>query len=72
MIKLGGRVVETPMASNLNSICDDCFWVCDRDVSCREVRGLWEAKEFLRERERGFDNPYASQIHTTQDVDRSH
>jgi hypothetical protein len=32
------------------------------------VRGLWEAEEFLRERERGFDYPYASQLHAIKDV----
>ena len=36
--------------------------------NCREVRGLWEAEEFLRERERGFDYPYASQFQTVTDV----
>ena len=54
MIKLGGRVVETPMGSTIDSIRDGGFWVCDRDRNCREVRGLWEAEEFLRERERGI------------------
>ena len=68
MIKLGGRVVETPMGSTIDSICDGGFWVCDRDRNCREVRGLWEAEEFLRERERGFDYPYASQFQTVTDV----
>ena len=68
MIKLGGRVVETPMGSTVDSICEGGFWVCDRDRNCREVRGLWEAEEFLRERERGFDYPYASQFQTVKDV----
>jgi len=72
MIKLGSRVVETPMGSTIDSIRDGGFWVCDRDRNCREVRGLWVAEEFLRERERRFDDPYASRLHTTQDVDRSH
>ena len=72
MIKFGGRVVETPMGSTIDSILDGGFWVCDRDRNCREVRGLWEAEEFLRERERGFDDPYASRLNTTQNVDRSH
>ena len=68
MIKLGGRVVETPMGSTIDSIRDGGFWGCDRDRNCREVRGLWEAEEFLRERERGFDYPYASQFQTVTDV----
>ena len=45
-------MVETPMGSTIDSIRDGGFWVCDRDRNCREVRGLWEAEEFLRERER--------------------
>ena len=68
MIKLGGRVVETPMGSTIYSIRDGGFGVCDRDRNCREVRGLWEAEEFLREREWGFDYPYASQFQTVTDV----
>ena len=72
MIRLGSRVEETPMGSTIDSIGDRGLWVCDRDRNCREVRGLWEAEEFLRERERGFDNPYASRLHITQDVNRSH
>ncbi len=70
MIKLGGRVVETPMGSTIDSIREGGFWVCDRDRNCREVRGLWEAEEFLRERERerGFYYSYASQFQTVKDV----
>ena len=71
MIKLGGRVVETPMGSTIDSIRDGGFWVCDRDRNCREVRGLWEAEEFLRERGRGFDYPYASQFHAVQDFNNN-
>ena len=62
MIKLDGRVVETPMGSTIDSIRDGGYWVCDRDHNCREVRGLWEAEEYLRERERGFDYLYATSI----------
>ena len=68
MTKLEGRVVETPMGSTIDSIRDGGFWVCDRDRNCQEVRGLWEAEEFLRERERGFVDPYASQCQTVKDV----
>ena len=48
-----GRVVETPMGSTIDSLQGGGYWVCDRDRNCREVTGLWEAEEYLRERERG-------------------
>jgi hypothetical protein len=66
MIKLDGRVVETPMGSTIDSIRDGGYWVCDRDHNGREVRGLWEAEEHRRERERGFDYPYATNIRPVQ------
>ena len=71
MIKLGGRVVETPMGSTIESIRAGGSWVRDRHRNCREVRGLGEAEEFLRERERGFDYPYACQFHDVQDVNNN-
>ena len=60
MTQFSGRVVQTPMGSTIDAIRDGGYWVCDRDRNCREVAGLWEANEYLRERERGFDYPYAS------------
>ena len=50
---LTGRVVETPMGSTIDSMSEGGYWVCDREQNCRAVAGLWEAEEFLRERERG-------------------
>ena len=50
---LSGRVVETPMGSTIDAVQGGGYWVCDRDHNCREVPGLWEAEEYLRERERG-------------------
>lgn len=55
-----------------SSIRDGGFWVCDRDRNCREIRGLWEADESLRERERGFDDPYASKFHAVEPVVQGH
>lgn len=52
-MQLTGRVVETPMGSTIDSLQGGGYWVCDRDRNCREVTGLWEAEEYLRERERG-------------------
>ena len=51
---LSGRVVETPMGSTIDAVQGGGYWVCDRDHNCREVPGLWEAEEYLRERERGL------------------
>ena len=53
MMKFTGRVVETPMGSTIDSLQSGGYLVCDRDRNCREVTGLWEAEEYLRERERG-------------------
>tara|TARA_B100000524_G_scaffold326329_1_gene209767 strand:+ start:590 stop:796 length:207 start_codon:yes stop_codon:yes gene_type:complete len=61
------RVVETPMGSTIDVLNDGAYWVCDREQNCREVRGLWEAEEFLREREKGFDYPYSSDFRTVND-----
>ena len=52
-MKFTGRVVETPMGSTIDSLQAGGDWVCDRDRNCRQVTGLWEAEEYLRERERG-------------------
>ena len=52
-MQLTGRVVETPMGSTIDSLQGGGYWVCDRDRNCREVTGLWEAEEYLRERELG-------------------
>ena len=60
--ELAGRVVQTPMGSTIDAIDQGGFWFCDPDHNCREVRGLWEADEVLREREKGFDYPYASNV----------
>ena len=61
------RVVETPMGSTIDVLNDGGYWVCDREQNCREVRGLWEAEEFLREREKGFDYPYSSDFRTVNE-----
>ena len=53
-MNLMGRVVETPMGSTIDSLRGGGYWVCDRDRNCREMPGLWEAEEYLRERERGL------------------
>ena len=53
-MNLMGRVVETPMGSTIDSLRGGGYWVCDRDQNCREMPGLWEAEEYLRERERGL------------------
>ena len=59
-IQPNARVVQTPMGSTIDALNDGGYWVCDREQNCREVRGLWEAEEFLREREKGFDYPFSS------------
>ena len=41
------------MGSTIDSLQAGGYWVCDRDRNCRQVTGLWEAEEYLRERERG-------------------
>ena len=53
-VNLMGRVVETPMGSTIDSVRGGGYWVCDRDRNCRETTDLWEAEEFVRERERGL------------------
>ena len=53
-MNLMGRVVEPPMGSTIDSLRGGGYWVCDRDRNCREMPGLWEAEEYLRERERGL------------------
>ena len=55
MIRLDRRVVETPMGSTIDAIQGGGYWICDRDHNCREVQGLWEAEEFVREREKGLN-----------------
>ena len=32
------------------------YWVCDQEQNCREISGLWEAEEYIREREVGVRN----------------
>lgn len=53
MIRLDRRIVETPMGSTIDAIQGGGYWICDRDHNCRKVQGLWEAEEFVREREKG-------------------
>ena len=53
-MNLMGRVVETPMGSTIDSVRGGGYWVCDRDRNCREITGLREAEEYVRERERGL------------------
>ena len=53
-MNLMGRVVETPMGSTIDSVRGGGYWVCDRDRNCREMTGLWEAEEYIRELERGL------------------
>ena len=53
-MNLMGRVVETPMGSTIDSLRGGGYWACDRDRNCQEMTGLWEAEEYLRERERGL------------------
>ena len=55
MIRLDRRVVETPMGSTIDAIQGGGYWICDRDHNCRKVQGLWEAEEFVREREKGLN-----------------
>ena len=50
------------MGSTIDAIRDGGYWVCDRNQNCREVKGLWEAEEYLRERELGFDQPLTAPI----------
>ena len=66
MVQLDERVVETPIASTIDTICAGGYWVCDLNRNCREVSGLWEANVNLRERENGFDDPYASNVKPTR------
>ena len=60
MSKFKHRLVETPMGSTIDSLCEGGYLVCDRDHNCREVLKLWEADDYLREQENGFDYPYAT------------
>ena len=60
MPKIKYRLVETPMGSTIDSLCEGGYLVCDRDHNCREVLKLWEADDCLREQENGFDYPYAT------------
>ena len=62
MTQFSGRVVQTPMGSTIDAIRDGGYWVCDRYQNCREVKGLWEAEEYLRERELGFAEPLTAPI----------
>ena len=66
-IPSNARVLETPMGSTIDVLNDGGYWVCDRDQNCREVCGLWEAEEFLREHEKGFDYPYSGDFRAVND-----
>ena len=72
MPKIKYRLVETPMGSTIDSLCEGGYLVCDRDHNCREVLKLWEADDCLREQEIGFDYPYATNFRPTHWLPTTH
>ena len=60
MPKVKHRLVETPMVSTIDSLCKGGYLVYYRDHNCREVLRLWEADDYLRGQQNGFDYPYAT------------
>ena len=48
------------MGSTIDSLCEGGYLVCDRDHNCRELLKLWEADDYLRGQENGFDYLYAT------------
>ena len=46
------RIAETPAGSTIDALENGHYWMCDRNHVCKEVIGLWEAEEFIREQER--------------------
>ena len=53
-MNLMGRVAEIPMRSTIDSVRGCGYLVCDRDHNCREMTGLREEEESVRERQRGL------------------
>ena len=48
------------MGSTIDSLREGGYLVCYRDHNCREVLKLWEADDYLRGQQNGFDYPYAT------------
>ena len=48
------RVAHTPLGHTIDVMENGHYWVCDQNHNCREISGLWEAEEFIRERETGI------------------
>ena len=51
------RVAHTPLGHTIDVMENGHYWVCDQNHNCREISGLWEAEEFIRERETGLQHP---------------
>ncbi|WP_413442654.1 hypothetical protein [Synechococcus sp. MIT S1220] len=55
---MASRIAHTPLGHTIDAMDNGHYWVCDRDHHCREVSGLWEAEEYIREREIGIQDEY--------------
>lgn len=48
---MGFAVARTPRGSLIVRLESGVYRICDRDHRCREVQGLWQARELVRELE---------------------
>ena len=48
------RIAHTPLGHTIDVMDNGHYWVCDQGKNCREISGLWEAEEYIREREVGI------------------
>ena len=51
---MSSRIAHTPLGHTIDAMDNGHYWVCDRDHNCREISGLWEAEEYIREMEIGI------------------
>ena len=51
---MNSRIAHTPLGHTIDAMDNGHYWVCDRDHNCREISGLWEAEEYIREMEIGI------------------
>ena len=51
MRSMGFAVARTSRGSLIERLETGVYRICDRDHHCREVQGLWQARELVRELE---------------------
>ena len=54
MTTMTASIAHTPLGHTIDVMDNGHYWVCDQDQNCREISGLWEAEEYIREREVGI------------------